>query len=279
MIIDFDSKFREYLENWMITNADKYENLEEMELEALDIYAEWLNTPAEWIDGVAPKKYFGEYKDASKLMDILVEYLNTNVGVPDLLLDAIAEFGDETKKALTKLFKLEYKINEDNQAEAIMLAINLLAEVDDVFLYDEYVKMLLKKTTTEEVANLIIERLEFADKNVDDKLLQGLENADDEEIETRCIDVLVNFPGDDRIYNKLVSMFNQYTNTALLAAYLGKYGDDRAVDILVEALDWEGINYLDYIEIKHAIEELGKEVDHSRTFDGDNYFESLKHIE
>lgn len=279
MIIDFDSKFREYLENWMITNADKYTNPEEMELEALDIYAEWLNTPADWIEGSAPNKYFSKYKDAHMLIDTLVEYLNTNVGVPDLLLDAIAEFGDEIKQPLIKLFKLEYKIDEKNNEEAIMLAINLLAELDDTFLYDDYIKMLLDKSTKEEVANIIIERLEFADKAAADKIITGLKDIEDEEVETRCMDILVNFPGDDRIYNKLVNMFNQYANTGLLAAYLGKYGDDRAISILEEALDWEGINYLDYIEVRHAIEELGKEVDHIRTFDGDSYFESLKHID
>jgi len=279
MIIDFDSKFREYLENWMITNASKYANTEEMEVEALDIYAKWLNTPAEWLDGVAPNKYFSSYKDAHKLTDMLVEYLNTKVGVPDLLLDAIAGYGEKIKESLTKLFRLEYKIDESNHEEAIMLAINLLAELDDKFLFDDYIKLLLDKSTKEEVANIIIERLEFADKAVVDKILDGLKSIDDEEVETRCMDILVNFPGDERIYSKLTSMFNQYTNTALLAAYLGKYGDDRAVGILQESLNWEDINYLDYIEIRHAIEELGKEVDHIRTFDGDSYYESLKHID
>jgi len=279
MIIDFDSKFREYLENWMITNANKYENTEEMELEALDIYTGWLNSPADWLDGVAPSKYFSSYKDAHKLTDMLVEYLNTKVGVPDLLLDAIAQFGEENKESLTKLFKLEYKIDEENHEEAIMLAINLLAEIDDTFLYNDYIKMLLDNATKKEVANLIIERLEYADKVVADKIIEGLKNIDDEEVGIRCMDILVNFPGDERIYSMLTNMFNQYTNTALIAAYLGKYGDERAVGTLQEALDWDEINYLDYIEIRHAIEELGKEVDHIRTFDGDDYYESLKHID
>ena len=49
--------------------------------------------------------------------------------------------------------------------------------------------------------------------------------------------------------------------------------------ILEEALDWQGINYLDYIEIRNSLEQLGKEVDHIRTFEGDKYYESLKNIE
>lgn len=278
MIIDFDSKFRLFLENWMITNADKYNNPEEMELEALDIYSEWLNAPADWLDSVCPADYFRKFKSVDELVELLVEYLNTKVGVPDLLLDAISEFGVDTKEPLTKLFKLEYAIDKDSREEAHMLAINLLAEIDDTFLYDDYINLLFDKNTSEETANLIIERLEYTDKQVAEKIITKLKDMDDEPVRVRCMDLLVNFSGDDRIYDMLIGMFNPYTNTALLAAYLGKYGDDRAIGILKEALDWPDINYLDYIEIRHAIEELGKEVDHVRTFDGDDYYESLKNI-
>lgn len=278
MIIDFDSKFKSFLENWMVSNKDKLENPEEAELEALDIYSEWLNTPAQWLDGECPADYFHKYKSAEELVSILSEYINMEVGVPDLLLDAISEHGDEAKEALTKLFRCEYNVKKEGEEECRMLAINLLAELDDTFLFDEYIDLLFDSETSEETANLIAERFEFAEKEVAEKIINKLKNVKDEEIEMRCMDVLVNFPGDERIYQKLVDMFNEYTNTSLLAAYLGKYGDERAVKILIEALDWQEINYLDYIEIRHAIEELGREVDHSRQFEGDPFYESLKNI-
>jgi hypothetical protein len=59
-------------------------------------------------------------------------------------------------------------------------------------------------------------------------------------------------------------------------SYIGKYGNKEACPILIKALDWFNINYLDYIEIKNAIEELGEEVTHVRQFDGDVYYESMK---
>jgi len=279
MIIDFDSKFREYLHKWMKENSEKYKTPEDMEADAMDLYADWMNSPAEWLDGEAPTDYYSKFNSAEELTSILVEHLNSDVGVPDLLLDAISEFGDESKDALVKLIHLEYEIEEKKKEEAQMLAINLITELDDTFLFDEYINMLLNEKTSEDLSGLIIERFEFAEKDVADKILAKLPQTESELVKLRCADVLVNFPGDDRIYNLLSGMFNEYTDTALLAAYLGKYGDSRALDLLNEALDWPDINYLDYIEIRHSIEELGSECEHYRKFEGDPYYESLKNLE
>jgi hypothetical protein len=71
-------------------------------------------------------------------------------------------------------------------------------------------------------------------------------------------------------------MFKSSGDKALYASYLGKYGNPDAVKTLKGALDWININYLDYIEIRNAIEELGGEVAHLRNFEGDKYFESMK---
>ena len=46
--------------------------------------------------------------------------------------------------------------------------------------------------------------------------------------------------------------------------------------MLREALELTDLNYLDYIEIVHAIEALGGEVETEREFNGDPYYESLK---
>jgi len=279
MIIDFDKRFRLYLGDWLEKNAEKFESPEEMENMALEAYDVWLNESAEWLDGKCPNEYFSQFEKPEELLKLLVEYLNTKVGIPDLLLDEISKHGHDSKKALSDLFNLKYELNEDSVDEARTLAVNLLSETDDSFLYDDYIDIVMDRKTNDEFANLIIERLSYAKKDTIEKIISKLDDIDDEIIETRCMDILVNFSGDERIYKKLISMFNQYTNTSLLAAYLGKYGDERAVNVLKEALDWEDINFLDYIEIRNSIEALGKDVDHERKFEGDTYYESLKNIE
>ena len=39
------------------------------------------------------------------------------------------------------------------------------------------------------------------------------------------------------------------------------------------------MTYLDYLEIRNAIEELGGRVTTERDFSGDEFYESLKHLE
>ena len=91
------------------------------------------------------------------------------------------------------------------------------------------------------------------------------------------LDILANFPGDERIFYALLAEFEaRHNEAALFAALLGKYGDDRALDALNRALEWDEINYLDFLEIKDAIEKLGGECLSERDFSGDVYFEAFK---
>ena len=65
---------------------------------------------------------------------------------------------------------------------------------------------------------------------------------------------------------------------ALFASYLAKFGDDRALPALMAAAQDDRTNYLDYVEIVSAIEELGGERPPEREFNGDPYYESLKRV-
>ena len=85
--------------------------------------------------------------------------------------------------------------------------------------------------------------------------------------------------GDDRIYDLLVERFAmREEKRALFASYLAKLGDDRAIPMLKEAAQSPDINYLDYVEVVNAIEELGGERPPEREFSGDPYYESLRRV-
>lgn len=87
MLIDFDGQFQAYLKTWMRENRSKYRNVDEMESQMPDVYTRWLNTPASWLDGVAPGFYFDRYSDAHQLVALMVDYMDQQVAVPDQLLD------------------------------------------------------------------------------------------------------------------------------------------------------------------------------------------------
>ena len=72
--------------------------------------------------------------------------------------------------------------------------------------------------------------------------------------------------------------FEKAEDCALLAGYLGRYQDDRALPALKKKAIDPDLNYLEYVEVVNAIEQLGGEVPEKREFSGDPYYESLKKL-
>ena len=94
------------------------------------------------------------------------------------------------------------------------------------------------------------------------------------------LDLLCNFPGDERIYEYTMGEFlKRPAQRAMFASFLGKLGDQRAIEPLRQAMSMDDINYLDYLEIANAIEMLGGEAgNRDRDFSGDPYYESLRQL-
>ena len=61
----------------------------------------------------------------------------------------------------------------------------------------------------------------------------------------------------------------------MLAGYLASYGDERALPYLLDKIDEEGISYVEFQELKYAIEALGGEYTKQRDFSGDEYYELI----
>ena len=92
-------------------------------------------------------------------------------------------------------------------------------------------------------------------------------------------DILSNFPGEEETFRLLMERFERCEDRrALFASYLAKFGDDRALPVLLAAALDDNTNYLDYVEIVSAIDALGGDRPPERDFNGDPYYESLKRI-
>ena len=128
----------------------------------------------------------------------------------------------------------------------------------------------------DEIADVAAELMANMGAGVVKPILERFEEVGDAAQET-YLDILVNFPGDSRIYDLLMNAFLTHTEKiALYASFIGKLGDDRALDTLKKALNLTDISYLDYLEIRNAVEMLGGVVETEREFAGDPYYESLK---
>jgi len=127
---------------------------------------------------------------------------------------------------------------------------------------------------TDPVAADAAESLEEMGEVAVPHLLEALPEANDAGREA-LLALLSRFPGDARIYDGLIDLFHRYpVRQAVLAAYLGRLGDVRAIDALrARALDAH-TGYLDFIELRSAIEQLGGEAP-EREFDEDPEYEAL----
>ena len=92
------------------------------------------------------------------------------------------------------------------------------------------------------------------------------------------VDILCDYPTEKRVLPLLLELMDSSKNKALIASYIGKFGDADALPRMMQALDDPDINYLDYIEIANAVRALGGEVEKERCFDGDPYYESMKQL-
>ena len=270
--IDFDAPYAEFAEKWIRENKNKYPTLEDLERHLPEIYVRFLNQPASWLDGQTPGTYFANQADAAALVSLLVDYEAEGIDVPDPLLERISDLGESAVPHLMALAE-----NPAASEPLRVTALNLMIEIATMAPLSLCLSLVDAREKVDAVADVAAEWLESMGHEAVPHILGRIEAAGDEARAT-YLDLLCNFPGDERIYTYTMAQFMRDTEQrALYASYLGKLGDERAVPTLRKALHFSDIHYLDYIEIRNAIEQLtGEIVDDLRTFDGDPYYEALK---
>lgn len=271
--IDFDKQFERYTTEWVKKNAAKYKNnMDVIEMMMPDIYMQFLQKPAAWLDGAAPEAYFERYDDAAMLIEWMCEYYAQKIPVPDLLLERIAELGEPAEAGLLAL------LDDQRGEEAEMTAISLLREMESEKPMARYVALIASQESPNEKADMCAEALVGMGTAAVEPILAALPEAT-QAARDIFADILSNYPGDERIFNLLMERFAYAADKrALFASYLAKYGDDRALEALYAAAQDDHVNYLDYVEIVNAIDALGGDRPAEREFSGDPYYESLKHV-
>lgn len=272
-LINFDKQFLDFTNTWVDTHQGEYKNMEALEEDMGHIYMHFLNTPAPWLGGLTPGSYFSEYDDPKVLVDWLEEYCQKGVPVPDLLQERIIEVGRPCEKRLVALLE-----NPGASQEGKMTAIGLLRDLESQLPLKLYIRWQLNRQQEDELSENAMESL----KEMGTAALGAMERALDQANlygQEALLDALVNYPQSSRVYDLAVRFFKEFPKKrAVFAGYLGKLGDMRALDLLKEAALEEDLAYLDYIEIRNAIEALGGDCP-QREFDKDEGYEALRQLQ
>jgi len=270
-LIDFDSHFSDYLSAWVEKNRKRFQRPEQMEDEVDGVYLQFLNTPAPWLDGAAPGDYFDRHHDAAELCTLLAGYINGDVPVPDPLLYRLLALGDEA--ALLKLIR-----DQEAPCAARMHGIDLLREMESAAPMVDYIRWQVERGEDEELLDSALESL----RAMGDQMRKPAKiafMAAEQEGKEALLDVLCDFPGDDDVFSFALGCFlTQRQKRGLFAGYLAKLDDDRALEALFEAAEGSDIDYIDFIEVRSAIERLGGEAP-VRDFSKDSGYRAVQRLQ
>lgn len=258
-LYDFDGMFDEKLSDYIRKNADKYKE-KEWEDVIPRMYAKFGDTVIKSI-GKTPNRYYAEMTD-EELIKTLSAHLKQGVPVSEFLCNAIE--GRHADELLLPLL--------DGTEDEVSYALNLLGASEAAL--GKYMQLLVS-SESEDVRNTCVDYVKELADLVKEQALEnyrrGVRKEYMLEILSRCK------RKDDKIYDILIKEFrSDADNLPMHASYLAAYGDERALPCLMDKIDEEGISYVEYQELKFAIEALGGSYDKERDFSSDKYYQMIK---
>lgn len=258
-LYDFDGMFDEKLSEYIKKHSEEYKE-KEWEDVIPKMYSRFGDTVIKSI-GKSPNQYYADMDDLT-LVAQLRAHIKQGIPVSVFLCNAI-----EARKNDELLIPL-LSGNDDE----VSYALNLLG-VSKAAL-PEYMR-LLKESDSEDVRNTCVDNIKELADLVKDEALALYENGEQKEymleILSRCV------IKDERIFTILINEFrSDPDNVPMHASYLAAYGDERALPYLMDKIDEEGISFIEYQELKYAIESLGGTYEKERDFSSDPYYQLIK---
>ena len=257
-LIDFDKIYNDYVIKWTKKNIAKLQNNDPLKF-VDTIYKEWKETPLKEINNLTVTQYFDNF-NINDTIELLKGYNNACLTTPSPLIDKLCR--KEYEDSLVKLL-LDY----NNSEELILMAANILEEQESKKHIGILAEILLDINYKKEVRELAIEILAVHATEVKDRLLPKINGNFDND--AYIADVLAYCKNDETIFNLLEKLFKSGKDYQLYAAYLGMYDDERALPHLQKRLKSEELGYVEFLEIRNAIERLGGEVTEQKDFSFD----------
>lgn len=266
---NLDKLFELYVQEAVRKNKEKYSSHEALEDDLGMLFNRFENVRIKTLDGKTPKEYAAELREDGEIFDYVSKCLENNIEVTDTICDEVVR----AEGATEYLNGLLYENNKD----AKLLAALLLKEIDDEEVEDIFISVLTNDEMPDEVKMVAFEYLSDGDDCVPEKILEII-NSVPEKNQGILVEVLSNFKGRKDVFYWLVTMLQRAEDVPTYAGLLGRYGDTAAIDILKSFASEVDINYVEFVEIRNAVEELGGEMTEEKDFSDDPYYKYINHI-
>lgn len=264
-IIDIDQIFDDFLKNYIQANRGKFTE-KQWENKIAGLYDEFGKTELEELDGKRPNDYYKSLS-GNELCEVLYEHIEQGVPASDFLFEALI--------AADSVDGLVRFIDNDHDEELVSYCINILNDKNSTAAFDKYFDMLLSDETCEDMKDLIAEMLANNPEAAKERALKEYPHAGSSAV--YLLEIFASCKKDDRVFKILTDELKAHKNDIpFYLSYVTKYGDERALPILSEMIEDDKINYLDFKELKLAIEGFGGSYDKPRDFSSDKYFKKLK---
>ena len=260
-LIDFDGLFDEKLAQYMEENKSKYTE-KQWEDVIPRLYKKFGDTYVAKIK-CTPKQYYAKMTD-DELAQTLFAHLRSDIPIPEFLCTEL-----EDRRCVEPLLPL---LSSD-EPQAVSYAINLIGVDERAF--DVYFDILLTNRLDEEIRSDIADIFKTVADQVKDRALQAYKAGLAKEY---MLEILSKVKArDEEVYQLLLSAFlTDVDNLPMHASYLAAYGDARALEPLLKAIEDESIGFIEFQELKYAIEALGGEYDEPRDFSADRDYLAIE---
>lgn len=252
-LIDFDGLFDEKLAQYMQQNKGKYTETQWEDV-IPKLYKKFGDTYVAKVK-CTPKEYYAKMTD-EELVETLCAHLEEDVPTPEFLCAEIERRGEA--KTLLPL------LQGDNETAAIY-AMNLVGDADEAM--ESYFRILTEEKFGEDIRSDITDIFRLHADEWKDRALEAYERGEGKEYMLEIVSRVRE--RDERVYETLLSAFKSGENVPVHAAYLAAYGDERALPVLMQRIERKDIGFVEFQELKYAIEALGGEYDEPRDFSND----------
>lgn len=260
-----DGGFNKYLEEHAtMENCDININEEKL---LSEIEENWLDAEISKLGNMTPREYIASLASLKELIDFFIEIASvSDVGVPDLLIDKLREYG---KPAAGMLFDFIKSWQVSREAHRV-LAVSQAVYAIGCLKYEEYgeklIQLLLDCFRDEIVSEAICAAIIEYDRSILDDLMKTFHATDQDMVQEHLLSCIAEISRDnpsDEIFYFLKNAFRIVSNLRLAVEILGDYGDGRAIPLLrghilknIKEMDRTTFNH-----IREVIKKLGGEIE------------------